>query len=132
MSDTATQTPNDVVYASSHEWSRTLDDGVIEVGISDFAQAALGDVVYVELPEIGQAVNAGEECCAVESVKAASDIYAPVSGEIVAVNENLDGEPELINVSAFADGWMFRIKASDLSELENLLSAEQYMAQNQE
>lgn len=128
MSDT----PNDIVYASSHEWARTLEDGVIEVGISDFAQSALGDVVYVELPEVGQEVSAGEECCAVESVKAASDIYAPVSGEIVAVNENLDGEPELINESPFGDGWMFRIKASKLGELEDLLNAEQYIALNDE
>ena len=132
MSDAANQTPNDIVYAASHEWARTLADGVVEVGISDFAQSALGDVVYVELPEIGQAVNAKEECCAVESVKAASDIYAPVSGEIVAVNENLDAAPELINESPFKDGWMFRIKASDLSELENLLSAEQYLSEHEE
>lgn len=132
MSDTATETPNDIVYATSHEWARSLDDGVIEVGISDFAQSALGDVVYVELPELGQNVSAGEECCAVESVKAASDIYAPVSGEIVAINESLDGQPELINESPFTDGWMFRIKASEPSELDDLLSAEQYLAQNEE
>ena len=126
------ETPNDIVYASTHEWARTLEDGVIEVGISDFAQSALGDVVYVELPEVGDEVSAGEECCAVESVKAASDIYAPASGEIVAVNESLDGEPELINESPFGDGWMFKIKASDPSELDDLLSAEQYLAQNDE
>lgn len=123
-------TPTELVYASSHEWARKLEDNVIEVGISDFAQQALGDVVYVELPEIGQAVTAGEECCAVESVKAASDIYAPVSGEIVAINEELDGEPELLNESPFNGGWMFRIKASDLSELDGLLSAADYDAQN--
>ena len=132
MSDTPNETPNDIVYASTHEWARTLEDGVIEVGISDFAQSALGDVVYVELPEVGDEVSAGEECCAVESVKAASDIYAPASGEIVAVNESLDGEPELINESPFGDGWMFKIKASDPSELDDLLSAEQYLAQNDE
>lgn len=125
-------TPADLVYAPSHEWARKLDDDLVEVGISDFAQQALGDVVYVELPEIGQTVSAGEECCAVESVKAASDIYAPVSGEIVAINEDLDGEPELLNESPFENGWMFRIKASDLTELDGLLSAAEYDAQNAE
>lgn len=127
MSDT----PGELSYASSHEWTRSLDDGVVEVGISNFAQEALGDVVYVELPDIGQTVSAGEECCAVESVKAASDIYAPVSGEIVAINEELDGEPELLNESPYEKGWMFRIKASDLGELDNLLSAADYDAQNE-
>jgi glycine cleavage system H protein len=128
MSDT----PTDLAYAASHEWARKLEDNAIEVGISDFAQQALGDVVYVELPEIGRVVTAGEECCAVESVKAASDIYAPVSGEIIAINEDLDGEPELLNDSPFQNGWMFRIKASDLSEMDNLLSAADYDAQNEE
>jgi glycine cleavage system H protein len=123
------ETPDNLVYAPSHEWARKLDDDVVEVGISDHAQESLGDVVYVELPEVGQAVSAGEECCAVESVKAASDIYAPVSGEIIAVNEDLDGEPELLNESPYDGGWMFRIKASDLSELTALLSAESYLNQ---
>ena len=122
------ETPNELKYAASHEWARLLDDNVVEVGISDYAQEALGDVVYVELPEIGASVDAGEECCAVESVKAASDIYAPVSGEIVAVNEELDGEPELLNEEPYVRGWMFRIKASDVSELESMLSAEDYLA----
>ncbi len=126
------ETPNDVVYAPSHEWARKLEDDVVEVGISDFAQAALGDVVYVELPEIGQDVQAGDECCAIESVKAASDIYAPISGEVVAINEDLDGEPELLNESPFGGGWMFRIKASDIEELKSLLSAEAYLAQTQD
>lgn len=123
------ETPDDLVYAASHEWARKLEDNVIEVGISDFAQQALGDVVYIELPEVGQSVSATEECCAVESVKAASDIYAPVSGEIVAVNENLDGEPELLNESPFYDGWMFRIKATDITELDALMTAEAYLNQ---
>ena len=123
------ETPDDLLYASSHEWARRLDDDIVEVCISDYAQEALGDVVYVELPEVGSEVSAGEECCAVESVKAASDIYAPVSGEIVEVNQELDGEPELLNESPYESGWMFRIKASDLSELESLLSAEAYLAQ---
>ncbi len=132
MGETTHETPDDIVYASSHEWVRTLEDGIVEVGISDFAQSALGDVVYVELPEIGQAVSAGEECCAVESVKAASDIYAPVSGEIVAINEDLDGQPELLNESPFVGGWMFKIRASDIGELEDLMSAESYLAQNED
>jgi glycine cleavage system H protein len=123
------ETPDDLLYAASHEWARQLDDDIVEVGISDYAQEALGDVVYVELPEVGSEVSAGEECCAVESVKAASDIYAPVSGEIVEVNQDLDGEPELLNESPYESGWMFRIKASDLGELEGLLSAEAYLAQ---
>ncbi len=127
MSDT----PGELHYATSHEWARRLDDDVIEVGISDYAQESLGDVVYVELPEIGQSVNAGEECCAVESVKAASDIYAPVSGEVVAINEELDGEPELLNESPYENGWMFKIKASNVAELENLLSASDYDAQKE-
>lgn len=123
------ETPNDIKYAPSHEWARKLEDDIIEVGVSDYAQAALGDVVYVELPEIGRVVDASEECCAVESVKAASDIYAPVTGEIVAVNEDLEDAPELLNEEPYAGGWMFRIKASDISELDNLLDAEAYLAQ---
>lgn len=123
------ETPDNLVYAASHEWVRTLEDNVVEVGITDFAQEALGDVVYVELPEIGSEVVAAQECCAVESVKAASDIYAPISGKIVAVNEDLDGGPELLNESPFDGGWMFRIKASDLSELDNLMNAQEYLNQ---
>lgn len=125
------ETPGELNFASSHEWVRRLDDDVVEVGISNFAQEALGDVVYIELPEIGQQVTAGQECCAVESVKAASDIYAPASGEIVAINEDLDGEPELLNESPYEKGWMFRIKASDVSELDGLLNANDYDAQNE-
>jgi glycine cleavage system H protein len=88
--------------------------------------------VYIELPDVGQKVTAGTECCAIESVKAASDIYPPVSGEIVAINDALDGTPELLNESPFDGGWMFRIKASNPAELENLLSAEAYLAQNED
>lgn len=123
------ETPNDIKYAASHEWARKLEDDIIEVGVSDYAQAALGDVVYVELPEVGRIVDASEECCAVESVKAASDIYAPVTGEVVAVNEELEDAPELLNEEPYTGGWMFRIKASDISELDNLLDAEGYLAQ---
>jgi len=117
------ETPDDLLYAASHEWSRKLDDNIIEVGITDFAQQALGDVVYIELPEMGQSVSATQECCAVESVKAASDIYAPVSGEIIAVNEKLEDEPELLNESPFNDGWMFRIKATDTTELRSIFKS---------
>lgn len=126
------ETRNDLVYAASHEWVRTLEDGIVEVGISDFAQEALGDVVYIELPEVGREVDAAEECCAVESVKAASDIYAPVSGEIVEVNEALDSEPELVNESPYEQGWMFKLKVKDNSELSNLLSADDYAAGNED
>jgi len=123
------ETPSELKYAASHEWVRLLEDDIVEVGISDYAQEALGDVVYVDLPDVGLAVDAGEQCCAIESVKAASDIYAPVSGEVVAVNEELDGEPELLNEQPYARGWMFRIKVSDLTEFEALLSSEGYLAQ---
>ena len=123
------ETPDSLKFAKSHEWARVLPDQVIEVGISDYAQQSLGDVVYVELPDIGDSLSAGEECCAVESVKAASDIYAPLSGEIIAVNESLDDEPELLNQSPYGDGWIFRIKADDISELDALLDAEQYAQQ---
>ena len=123
------ETPDSLKFAKSHEWARVLPDQVIEVGISDYAQQSLGDVVYVELPDIGDSLSAGEECCAVESVKAASDIYAPLSGEIIAVNESLDDEPELLNQSPYGDGWIFRIKADEISELDALLDAEQYAQQ---
>ena len=123
------ETPSELKYAASHEWANLLEDSIVEVGISDYAQESLGDVVYVELPEVGQIVDAGEQCCAVESVKAASDIYAPVSGEVVAVNEDLDSEPELLNEAPYVRGWMFRIKLSDVFELDALLSAEDYLAQ---
>ena len=116
-------------YASTHEWVRQLDGGIMEVGISNFAQEALGDVVYVELPEIGKSVSATDECCLVESVKAASDIYAPVSGVIAEVNEKLDDDPELLNQSPYEDGWMFRIKASDESELKELMNEQAYLSQ---
>lgn len=121
-------TPDNLLFAASHEWVRRLDDGIVEVGISDYAQQSLGDVVYVELPEVDAQVNAAVECCAVESVKAASDIYAPVSGVIIAVNENLEDEPELLNESPYEKGWMFRIKTDDSANFDSLMSAEAYTA----
>ena len=124
MSDT----PSELRYASSHEWSREEADGSITVGITNHAQDALGDVVFVELPEAGRQLNAGDECAVVESVKAASDIYAPVSGEVIAVIEALSDAPELINDDPYGEGWLFRLKLSDSSELDGLLDAEGYQA----
>lgn len=116
-------------YASTHEWVRLEDDGTAYVGISDHAQDAMGDLVYVELPEVGQDMKATDEAGVVESVKAASDIYAPVSGEVVAVNEALEDTPELVNQDPYGDGWLFRIRVADTDELEQLLSADAYREQ---
>ena len=121
-------TPAEFVYAASHEWAR-LDGDIVTVGITDHAQDALGDLVYVELPNVGDAVQAGDEAGVVESVKAASDIYAPVSGEIVEVNETLVDSPEMVNSAPYTDGWLYRIRISDASELDKLLSADEYTAQ---
>lgn len=117
----------DLKYMSSHEWVR-LEDGIATVGISDHAQDALGDLVYVELPEVGTEVGQGDEAGVVESVKAASDIYAPVSGEIIEVNESLEDEPEKVNDEPYAEGWIFKVKVSDAHELDGLLSADDYSA----
>ena len=106
--------PSDLKYASSHEWVRNEGDGTFTVGISEHAQELLGDMVFVELPEVGDAVDAGEDCAVAESVKAASDIYAPVGGEIVAINEELEDAPETVNNDPYGDGWLFRIKASPI------------------
>jgi len=122
MSDT----PTDCKYAATHEWARLDEDGTVTVGISDFAQNSLGDVVYVELPEEGQDVSGGDEAGVVESVKAASDIYAPVSGTVVAINEALEDEPEKVNQDPYGDGWFFKLKPNDEAELEELLDAEAY------
>ena len=121
--------PADLRYASTHEWAKDLGDNVIEVGISDFAQDALGDVVYVELPEVGASFEAEQECAAVESVKAATDIYAPVSGEIIDINPELEDNPQIINQDVYGNGWLYRLKARDISQLENLLSADDYKAE---
>ncbi|WP_150304630.1 glycine cleavage system protein GcvH [Pseudomonas saliphila] len=120
--------PADLRYAASHEWSRLEADGTITVGITDHAQDLLGDVVFVELPEVGRTVTAGEECAVVESVKAASDIYAPVSGEVIAFNEALGDTPELVNSEPYAGAWFFKIKPTDSSELDKLMDAEAYGA----
>lgn len=115
-------------YLASHEWARIEEDGTVTIGISDHAQEALGDVVYVETPEVGSNVNAGEEAGVVESVKAASDIYSPISGEVIAVNEALEDAPETVNSSPYDDGWFFKVKPSDLSELDDALDAAGYQA----
>ena len=124
-------TPKELKYMPSHEWAR-LEDGVVTVGITDHAQEALGDVVYVETPEVGAQVIANEEAGVVESVKAASDIFSPVSGEVIAVNETLEDEPELINRDPYGDGWFFKVRVKDLSELDELLSAVDYIEQCEE
>ena len=118
--------PAELRYLSSHEWLRVEDDGTAVVGITDHAQDAMGDLVFVETPELGSTVSASEEAGVVESVKAASDIYAPVSGEIVAINESLEEAPETVNQDPYGDGWMFRIKMSDAAEVEKMLSADDY------
>lgn len=118
--------PSELKYASSHEWVRAEGDGVYTVGITEHAQELLGDMVFVELPEVGDEVDAGEDCAVAESVKAASDIYAPITGEVVAINEDLEDSPENVNNDAYGDGWLFKVKASDESELTNLLDAEGY------
>ncbi|MFO8005943.1 glycine cleavage system protein GcvH [Thioalkalivibrio sp.] len=123
-----TDTPQDLKYTKSHEWVRVEADGSVTVGITDHAQSLLGDLVFVETPEAGTEAIAGEACATVESVKAASDVYAPVSGEIAEANEDLADAPEKVNESPFDQGWLFRIRPSDTSELDALMDAEEYAA----
>lgn len=118
--------PSDLKYASTHEWARMEDDGTVTVGISDHAQDSLGDVVFVELPEMDATIAAGDEAGVVESVKAASDIYAPVTGTVVAVNTALDDAPETINSDPYGEGWFFRLRPTDPGEIDGLLDAEAY------
>ena len=122
-------TPDHLKYAASHEWARLEEDGTVSVGITDHAQEALGDVVFVELPEVGASLAAGDDAGVVESVKAASDIYAPIGGEVIAINEQLEDEPETVNSDPYHDGWFFRLQPGDTSELDALLSAEDYQQQ---
>ena len=119
---------NELKYLSSHEWARVEEDGTVTVGISDHAQESLGDVVYVEAPEVGSEVSAGDQAGVVESVKAASDIYSPISGEVIAINEQLEDEPETVNASPYDDGWFFKVKPSDIAELDEAFDAEAYQA----
>ena len=118
--------PGDLKFLSSHEWARVESDGIITIGISDHAQDLLGDIVFVELPEVGQSVDAENDTAIVESVKAASDIYSPLSGEVIEVNSLLEDQPEIINSSPYEDGWFYKLTPSDMSELDNLLSPEDY------
>lgn len=118
--------PGELKYAKTHEWVRINDDGSVTVGISDSAQDQLGDMVFIEVPEVGQTVTAEEACAVVESVKAASDIYAPISGEVVEVNESLADTPETVNQDTYGEGWIFRMEASDKSELDALMDANGY------
>lgn len=118
--------PNDLRYLESHEWARAEADGTVTVGISDHAQSALGDLVFVEVPEVGKSLAKGAAAAVVESVKAASDVYSPVSGEVVAANDALNGSPELVNEDPYGKGWLFKIKPSNPAELEQLLDAAAY------
>ncbi len=118
--------PSELRYATSHEWVRNEGDGTVTIGITEHAQDLLGDMVFVELPEVGDNVSTGDDIAVAESVKAASDIYAPVSGEVIAINEDLEDSPELVNSDAFGDGWLCQIKLADASEVEALLDAEGY------
>lgn len=120
------ETPNELKYAKSHEWARLEEDGTVTVGITDFAQQQLGDVVYVELPEIDVALEAGDEAGVVESVKAASDIYAPIGGTVIAVNSVLEDAPETVNADPYGAGWFYRIDPNDVADLDDLLDAEAY------
>lgn len=118
--------PAELKYTSQHEWLRKEADGTYTVGITEHAQELLGDMVFVDLPEVGRRVEAEEDCAVAESVKAASDIYAPISGEIVAVNDELGDAPQMVNEDPYADGWIFRIRASDESQVDALLDAAAY------
>jgi glycine cleavage system H protein len=118
--------PNNLKFLDSHEWARLEEDGTVTVGISDHAQGLLGDIVFVELPDTGKTINKQDDIAIVESVKAASDVYSPLSGEVVSVNEALNDNPELINSSPYDDGWFFKIKPQNNDELEDLLDAEAY------
>lgn len=120
------QTPSDRRYAKSHEWARLLPDGQVLVGITDYAQSSLGDITYVQLPAAGTELGAGDVFGVVESVKAASDLYAPIAGKVVAVNGDLASAPETVNRSPFDDGWMLRLQPADPAALETLLAAEDY------
>lgn len=118
--------PTELKYRKSHEWVRDEGDGTVTVGISDHAQQALGDLVFVEIPEVGRELSAGEACAVVESVKAASDVYSPVSGAVTAANDALSGSPEIVNQDPYGAGWIARIRLSDPAELDGLLAASQY------
>lgn len=118
--------PEELRYTQSHEWVRQDEEGVLVVGITDYAQDALGDLVFVELPETDKTYGAGDACAVLESVKAASDVYSPVDGEVIEVNENLSDSPELINEDCYGDGWMFKLQPQDDAAFDGLLNADGY------
>ncbi|BAK78021.1 glycine cleavage system H protein [Pseudogulbenkiania sp. NH8B] len=120
------QIPAELKYVSSHEWLRLEADGTVTVGITEHAQELLGDIVFVELPKVGAVLGDGEQAGVVESVKAASDVYAPIEGEVVAVNGELEAAPELANSEPYGQGWFFKVKPSNVADLDKLLNAEQY------
>jgi glycine cleavage system H protein len=120
--------PTDLRYTVTHEWAQLDAEGLVTVGITDHAQSSLGDVVFVELPELGITLGAGDEAGVVESVKAASDVYAPVAGEVVAVNDALEESPELVNSDPYGDGWFYKLRPEDAAEIEAMLDAEGYQA----
>jgi glycine cleavage system H protein len=120
--------PEELRYTAEHEWVRATDAGTVVFGITDFAQDSLGDIVYVSLPTVGQALDAGSACGEVESTKSVSDIYAPVSGEVTARNESLDATPEAVNTDAYGAGWMVELRPSDPADLDALLTAADYRA----
>ena len=118
--------PNNYKFLASHEWAKLEDDGIVTVGISDYAQDQLGDIVFVELPELNSEFNQEDEAAVIESVKAASEIYSPVGGKVVEINTILEESPELVNSSPYDEGWFFKLKPLDVSEFDNLLSPEDY------
>jgi len=118
--------PDDLRYTKSHEWVRMEDDGTVTIGITDHAQALLGDLVFIEVPEAGNTYTEGDDCAIVESVKAASDVYCPLDGEVIAGNEVLADAPETVNKDAFGDGWMFKLSLTDAGSFESLMDAEAY------
>ena len=118
--------PTELKYTKSHEWIKSNDDGTVTIGITDNAQELLGDLVFVELPEEGSVLAAGDQCAVVESVKAASDVYAPITGEIIAVNESLEDEPEQVNTDPFGNGWLFRMKPEQPEQIAELMDASGY------
>ena len=120
--------PQELKYTKSHEWVRVEEDGTLTVGITEHAQGLLGDMVFVELPEVGESYEAEQDCAVVESVKAASDVYCPVEGEVIEVNEELEDAPEQINVNAYHEGWIFRINPTKPDDVDNLLNADDYAA----
>jgi len=122
----ASSNPADLKYTESHEWLRLEGDGTYTIGITDHAQDELGELVYVELPEVGRKLAREEACCVVESTKAASDVYAPIAGEVVAVNETLRDSPQTVNEKPFGEGWLFRIRPDDADDVKHLISAEDY------